>query len=386
MVEIKGKKLIIYGAGWNSEKVFFYLAQNNLEKNIEYVVDKNVKGYFHGIPILNSIEQIEVESMKKCLIIVASVWRVYEEIKQILIAKRLQEFEDFVWSGLIGKKIVVTNMNCYKRIIEDCLKLSPSFNRDYTIYPLLPVHLNKSGEICEGLLKSADLLLSQDIKKNNKLGYQLSYEYISNHISSSCKVLMLPNLVGFGEMFFPMMQENAWGYNMDKSSGVFLFNKDMVLEEAWENCASKSIIAIRDYINSYIFDKDMIKQLFEKNIESIQDRERNWSIKVSDFILNNYKKARMFNDYVHPSVLIMRKICKDLYDLLNIVDVDLETVDDNVFWIGMDMYTYPQIAEILELEWKSDFFKSRYFEGELVGVNNYLKEYFWISKGILLED
>lgn len=386
MLNITGKPIIIYGAGWNAEKLYYKMIEKKNTNNVHYIIDKKVKGKFHGIDIFPSLDKIQCTRIEDYLIIVATTWPVYIEISKKLNEYDLIEFQNYIWGDLVERKIVVNNMNCYKRVIENCLEMSKSFREEYVFYPLPPIHLNKEGRISNNLLKVADLVLSQDVKSDNKYGYFFSTEYLKSCISDSCREITIPNLVGYGKMFYPMLEEEALGYYMDQENGVFLFNRDKILDMAWNSVSTKRTTDIKKYMYAYKVDKSQIQKRFEKLMDSIEMRESCWDIKISDYIRDNYKKIRMFNDYAHPSVQLMREICRRLLLFLELEDVNVDIIEEDLFWIGMDMYTYPQIKDSLNIEWKEDKIRSRYHEGLMISVEEYIKEYFWISKGVVLED
>ena len=84
--------------------------------------------------------------------------------------------------------------------------------------------MNTQKAVWESAMHHCDLLISQDIQADNVYGYSLSLEYIRKQVPEACKVVVLPNLVGFGKMLlFTDLAVYPWIWR-NTSKNMFIGN------------------------------------------------------------------------------------------------------------------------------------------------------------------
>jgi hypothetical protein len=281
-------------------------------RNVEYFVTSSGGDDFHWKPVRKNSEIATYYGKK--IVICASSFETYIEISEILKERDLVAFKDYVWSRAYGKKLVVVNANCHGRALIQYLNMSRVFEKEYFVYPLPELQDNKEGIIPEEVLKSADIFIHQDIRPDNMIGYMLSDEYTVGRLKADCLNITIPNLVGMGHWMFPNLGKNR------RRNGI-PFYRDIVLDEA-KNNTDCTFEEIKKYWESYEFSYDELEELFHNDIDKLISREQNWSIKISDFILNNYKNIPMFVDCDHPSKYIMIQICRSVAKMLDVVYID----------------------------------------------------------------
>lgn len=370
------KKYVLYGVGINCERFLYH--HISLKDRIAFCIDAHCTGKFHDIPI---VKLETIKDLSNYTIIVTTTESTYFQIKAILEERGLVEFQDFLWGQVIGKKLVIFNTNCYKQAIIKYLLKSKKFKDNYTIYPTPLIHLNKEGSINSTLLKKADVYIHQDIRSNNSFGYKLSDEYILPKLGKACVSITIPNLVGMAGWMFPMQEDSNKKFNKRENGmtyGAEQFYKDNILEEAY----SQKLNTLDDYTafwTDYQFDSDFLEELFRTNMKKLCDREKNWDIKIADFIKENYKKIPIYIDQNHPSKYVMTEICRQLVKLLGIDDI----TDDSDYESSLSFVPsgiLPSVRKYFHFEFQElyeNIFPENLYDQLTFDLKEYIRWYMW---------
>lgn len=365
--------IVVFGTKFEAEQVAY--THVRLGGVIEFVIDNFVEGDFHGI----SIYKLEnVLNIKEYFIIVAVATKsTYDEIKEMLVKRGLNEFQDFVWYNICYKKIVVINANCHGNALQSYLRESKRFNMEYTIYPIEEIQNNKFKEIDEMLLAVTDIYIHQDIRYDNKVGYKLSDEYIIPRLNPLCKEICIPNLVGFGKGIFQTETDEVC--TVVGNSKHALFYRDLLIDKAYNEISIKTVDNIIKYISNYHFDETNVKEKFENTLRKLYEREKNWDVKIVGYITEHYQTEKMFHDCNHPSDLLMLKICEKVARLFEINDIDKSKKIQ--FNLGVEAFIWSGIANILgitrtENEVRQDD-KTHILEENALDIREFIREYIW---------
>lgn len=361
------KKYILYGTGIEGEK--FIYQHLDIVEQIIYCIDKSHEGYFHGIPI----KQIEdAFDCMKYKILVASVFDTYKKIKQILEQRGCIEFEHFIWTPFFKKQLAVINANCHGEAVSQYLMLSENFKKKYAIYPLPPIHLNQEKQIDMQVLKNADLYLHQDIRPQNQFSYKFSDEYTLPLLKKDCIQITIPNFVGMGGWEF--WQQGTNTKYLETPYGLWtILHQDIVLDEAYH----KGLDTIGEYIHYYeeyhISDAN-ISARFEKDINKLTEREKQWDIKISDYIIRNLKKIPCFIDRDHPSRYVMREVGRRLTERIGIRDIDDENYD---IQFGNPLPILNVIKNYFDMEFGECFELREPLKNRSSSLETYIRTYLW---------
>lgn len=327
------------------------------------------------------IKRPELSELKEYPICVAvDDMKVYEQIKIQLNAMGLEEFNDYYWQDALFKKIVVLNANCYGSVIRDALRRSESFHAKYMVYDIPAIFENKKGSIDEILLRNCDVFVHQDIQSANIFGYKFSDEYCKTFLKKDCLEICIPNLVGMGESLFyncgngnKRNRRNVGAFE----HGLFPFSDGNIDCLIAENMGDAEII--RALSGSDYFDSDLIKINCKKIFDKFKERERNWGIKVIDYIEENFQKRKCFYDLYHPTEFIFEFILKQLFPLLGIAygeeEIYISPLDVS------EMPVYPAVGAALGLEYFDSEIRKSQNGGKLrphMSIEEYVREYiFW---------
>lgn len=373
------KKYILYGTGWEAEK--FLYENKNIQEEIIYCIDSYQSGFFHGIPIQILDDNLNI---KGYYIIVAAVFDTFRIIKKNLEEYNLCEFENFIWSRAFDKKVIVMNGNCYMGAVEKYLLQSNKFCKEYLIYPLPWIYLNTKKEIDECLIEHCDVYIHQDIRVENSMGYKLSDEYIVPKLKTECLNITIPNFVGMAKWLFPQQGEQ---YHKDTANGIglYLSYKNYVLEEAYLSGNCSTVDEYVKYYQEKEYNEKNLQVNWEEDIKKLVLREKKWTIKVSDYIMENYQTIPCFVDKDHPSKELMCIINKQIAKLLNINDIENDSKYE--LSLGWPIPLLPCVKRYFQIKYIEENEKPRcVYTGEVLDtLEKYIKHYFWLFHNLDLK-
>lgn len=112
---------------------------------------------------------------------------------------------------------------------------------------------------------------------------------------------------------------------------------------------------------------------FREQIEKLKVREEKCSISISDFLLDNYKKEKLFFEPYHPTRIVLREKTKRILKKLNIEYVPhgkLIGADDSY-----EVFVYECVAQALGVEWRDQLIRNCRVEYTLYNRSINLEEY-----------
>lgn len=367
---LKNKKVVVYGTGINAVKCVSLLERNGI--NIEFILDgKEGTGIFKNYRVYKPI----AENLHEYYIVVASAYGTYPIIKEKL--SGLHEFENYIYYGWLDKKIVFLHGNCHMDVIEGFLNSSEQFRRNYAVYPTARICTKE--RVKEEVLKYMDIWIHEDIRKDNLFGYEFSDEYMEVYLPDGIKEIIMPHLYNLGAGFFPHAKEkndkNSPLLNGEYENGMFPF-EDSIIEE----CLRRHMNAEEVYeyaMQDDIMSREYIVDNFDKYIKKIEQRESAWDIKILGFILDNYKKEKLFYDMGHPTNIVLKQVAIKILEHLGILGDNIET---DVVLDYHEVPIYPWIRKVLKLEWDENYIrngKGAIKSSDTMDTAEYIREYIW---------
>lgn len=341
---------ILWGTGNDAEQ-FFY--RNRDKINLVYCLDNYPKERFYEYEVKKPTQDL---CNRKILIAVAtSIY--YEEVAEQLKSYGLNEIEDFIyfeWFGkkMSGKKMAIIHGNCHTGIVKEYLELSNEFSEQYYIYPVSFIHANQEGEIPNHVLSRCSLLIHQFIRPDNSYGYKLSSEYLCKAVSNECKTVAIPNVYGIMKAFFPQDYEDKKNVrkNLGKLDDPFIY-RDSYIDSMIEKGQPTSQI-IKGYYDN-IFNQEHVVDLFSQNMRALKEREKEWDIKICNFIKDKYKTEQLFYDVGHPTNILLKYIANQI-----LIKLGMQMLNHNCEMNRcLDMHEvpiYPCVKDILGLSWNND--------------------------------
>ncbi len=130
------------------------------------------------------------------------------------------------------------------------------------------------------------------------------------------------------------------------------------------------------YIN-YKIEEKVLRDNFLRDMEKLFQRNKNWDIKIADFIKNNYKKLPLFVDPDHPSKYLMHEIGKRIAEILNLNDIDQHLEYESC--LGIPTPVIPCVRKFFGLDFIVPCEKMRCpLEVKSgYGLREYIKVYLW---------
>ena len=202
-------------------------------------------------------------------------------------------------------------------------------------------------------------------------------------IRSDTVEVVIPNLFGLGKAFFPQSEGNYRNNkikNGEDTNGMFP-HADKVIDKCVEQGMKKEKI-IEFCMRDDAISRNEIKENFRLYIEKMRIREQCWDIKIVDYILENYKKRKLFYDMGHPANEILEVISKGVLERLGITaesvfaDEKLDVHEEPV---------YPAVIKTLEMNWDNGLIRKSPWGKKAcneMDFKEYIEEYLWWCYGI----
>lgn len=236
--------------------------------------------------------------------------------------------------------------NIFKNYIDADYSIISSYD---LIYNNLDIPIN--------ILKEADIFIYQPI--NEKYGiYSINNNIVNSimtYLNKNCNKICVPYL--YFDSFFPLCKKNF----DDGYDGGYLYKQNNILnEESILNLKNiYSNLEIIDKYNNYDIDFNF-KNRFDDNIKRLLDKEKLCNIKISDFILNNYKKIHLFEMHHHPTSILIIYLTQQIFNYLKI---NIE-IDKNII-INLSHEKFPISKYVI------DYFKFEFIEKEDINSFDY---------------
>ena len=221
------------------------------------------------------------------------------------------------------KKNILFCTNCQGDAIysylKTCIEFNELYNVDYIENWILLKTIDKTKYIEK--LRICDILIYQPLKaKHNELSTETE-NGLKNYLKENCMLISFPYI--YNSAFWPFFHHVS---NEDE------FHPYLSIRQI-RNYEVLSVLLVKynkDEIND-MYNKDLInfqyKVNFENSIKILKDNELNTNIKVSGYILENYKDKRLFFLKDHPSKYILIYCANKILEILNINYI----INDNDF-------------------------------------------------------
>lgn len=287
----------------------------------------------------------------------------------------IKEFEYFLQNKVNGRRIVVIYGNCHTTILSEILSKSICFQKEFVIYPIEPIHLVKSKEYFEHpVFRLCDVFIHQSIRLNNRYGKEFASEYLVQLLKPDCEVIAIPNVYHLPVCFYPQYSPEPV---LVGKNGDTIFFRDLIIDDGFaKGFSQKKIKEI--YEQEHLFSKEEICEEFNRFIEKVRRREQDWDIKISDFILENYKSNQLFFDPNHPTTVLLKEIAKKLLERLCGTIADDELGQMKVSRLdAFEMPVCPSVREAFDMQYETKEYRrsgSKLRAGKM-DLKEYILEY-----------
>lgn len=284
-----------------------------------------------------------------------------------------------------NRRAVVVYGNCHTEVISRMLESWQAFNEQYYIVPTKRIQeIKDPRELYEEIYSQCDVFIHQSIRLNNRYGEDFASERIIARLKPECQVISIPNVYHLPLCFFPQYSDAQ----ELRRKGVTFFFRDKIIDSHLDHLFKLSSLVKLDYENPNYYNFDEIVDSFRAFIEKVRQRETDWDIKVSGFILDNYKSHQLFYDPNHPTNYFLSYITTEL--LKRLIVNSTVTVDQLRVACCLDTIEIPVCAAVtkaLHLDWTNSIIRiSGPFTNRLrtkMNINNYIYQYLscvWLVK------
>ena len=291
-----------------------------------------------------------------------------------LLKKNENKYDEFKMENS-EKKIAIIYGNCHTTAIRQFLENDDLFCAKYAIYPIKAIQEVNNPEYFKGaVFKNCDLFIHQSIQKNNRYGEEYSSEHVMKNLKKDCNVIAIPNIYHLPLCYFPQYRE---GRELKNIYSKTIFFRDNIIDEGVKSGFSIKTI-VEDYSRQGRYSYKQIKELYDRYIERVTMREKEWTIKIAAFLQEN-KNNVLFYDPNHPTNIVIQYICKGILNELGYkINYDfnmngVEILDEYHMPLCRDVTDYFNINYVLENE---TFRKSgnKIIRGPM-RIEDYVKQY-----------
>jgi len=208
------------------------------------------------------------------------------------------------------KKTVLFVGNCQVTPLSRIVELSNSYCSEYHSFNLLPDIHNMAQElqniVVDYLLPNTDILVTQNIINKE---YPLNTENSKN----LCRTITIPTLYFAG--YYPDIIYLKQNNQTIRTAPIIDYHSSFILHSFSEGISENSCITtLKD--GSWIGENYL--QNIENIFDSLYDREREWDVKITDYLYNNFKEKLLFHTVNHPGSDLLTLVATTLSSLLNL--------------------------------------------------------------------
>ena len=231
--------------------------------------------------------------------------------------------------------------------------------------------------IVEEAFKNTDLLIYQIIADTYKIP-KLSTLSLMQHRKADTMNISFPSL--YFNAYFPHLDM----YNGKKS--ILRLVHDYIIMYSYVLGLSEQEII--DLIQSEdLYPKDIIISLLDQSFKSLRKKESNRDVKISNFIEQNFKDIKLFNQFNHPKGIVFDHIANIIFNILDLDTIE-ESIHSRTSLDGIMTPIYRSTYKNLDLTFKEDFLTYSTVKGKLQQdevISEFLKTYKLLNKDDMLQ-
>ncbi len=211
------------------------------------------------------------------------------------------------------KKTCIIYANCQGRLLENYLSKSFTFNQQYSI-KRFPVHiLMAQGTTAPSqVLKQADLFIYQEVKEIHGIH---SSKHLLQKLPANCQRISFPSMYFTG--YFPQYCKNPVNKAYPNYPAGIIPHGDSNIISMLNQGKSRSEI-IKSISDPDFYTQEFLLNNLQNTLAELIQREHNLSIKISEFIKDNYQHYYLFHTHNHPSNILGIYVVNQILKLLGI--------------------------------------------------------------------
>lgn len=286
--------------------------------------------------------------------------------------------------------IGICQIMAVSEILKSCKNFTEIYD-DIICYTIFSITVEEMQNIIDNILPTCHLVLSQPVSENYRDNPIFSTSYLKSKLSTTTKHYVLANCYFTGYDPIPFQTTDLDG-NIMHLKGISYFPSISL-----ESLLEKNILqACKDWCNIDIYSKLELVNNYQRSIDELIRRENKIfdtnfivDIKISDYIVENYRSQYLFHTYNHPTNILLFELTRRILNKLAINIIDLsytgaELLGDNSIpppisvYLKMGMeFKYPSI--IINKKYHSTFNAMTYWANILMDVKNDKLTNNWIA-------
>lgn len=281
-------------------------------------------------------------------------------------------------SRTFNRKISMIYGNCHMDVVRKYLFRSSEYLSEYITFVFPPIYdIEKSniGNIDESFLQEIDLLIYQRIERTNQFGVKWNTEDMIQKLKQGCRTVSVPNTIFYG--YFP--QEGHRSNTILKNQKNFrpMFTGDKFIEREFYKTGSISEtignIKKKDYLSASVIEKNL-----RKSIRMLELQDDWCDVKMSDYILENYKYVFLFTEPKHPINIFFKEMTNRILKYIEINDFcsACEELDKEDSLATISRLLYPAVKENLGLTFEVyDYYCDKRITRQKLSFDEYVELY-----------
>lgn len=281
----------------------------------------------------------------------------------------------------LSRKIAGILCNCQGEILFRMLREQKVFLKEYFVILLPPLYYIKEKSIpCIGkdIFGELDLFIYQFVKTTFYQPF-FATENIISFLKPSCRRICIPDLYWGG--YFPQIghiNKPEGAVLIRDANGDTLFQvRDGFIEDVYARTKSigKTIEILLGEESAY-FDRGLIEQNWNDAVERMLRAEESTDLKMSDYIVDNMKKRRLFVAPHNPVNELMYMEVKRLMEMLGLCFEPFDYDKNMPNFEGAQTVIYPYVRKTLELDFSVDeYYANKSFVDRKYQIEEYIELY-----------
>lgn len=273
-------------------------------------------------------------------------------------------YQDFVESHIASaifenKKIALFYGQCVLRDIFQCLKKVPAFEKEYmSIWTQTSKHqavignrvLYYTKELCDLYVYTPKILDRDSIYNisREELPKDCQAVSVSNLIVSLYWPQIVPDIETFNEWYIHPYNAKR---DLDFYHTLYRWEDRNINRMVSEGMMTEEIVKILSDENFY--SEKQVNKTKKVSLKLISIAEKGVDIAVGDFIEDNYRSIRLYQNYIHSNKIVVWEYVRRLLNQIGVSTSEvaqLEKESPEHIHEGGDVPIYPSVAKCLNLE------------------------------------
>lgn len=237
--------------------------------------------------------------------------------------------------------------------IKRFLIKNSDFCRIYSVIETKKVNEIKEDEIpdLELMISDVDLFIHQPVSDNYNNTPKLGTNYLKSKLNPKCRIVSFP--IAYFRGYYPEMIYLKSINNQPIKQNIYNYHDFNILSGFYQGQSVDDVVS--SIYDNYFYGNSYIKNNLDLTITEMSKREASLDIKLSQFIIDNYKKINLFNTINQPHFPIIGYLVNNILEELGFSKQYTQKQLLNNNTLGYQNYfpIYPSVSKILNLQFEN---------------------------------